>query len=247
MKKLLALAFVAALAANTVFAVDACAPCPPQYKWIEVCETIQVPVTVTEYVDEPCEISVTRMVPTEKVVPTVERQWVTETKMVPYTERVWETEEYTGTEIRTETRTEKRVKNVWKTVTDTEEKLVTRKVCEEVCDPVTGKITKVWKTVCETVQVPVKRKVCEEVEYTVKIPCKVPVPVTKTRKVCRTVQKEREVLVRKCIEVPGTKTVVVMNRVVEKQTVMRKKAVCTTKMVDKQVVKKVKVPVEPPC
>lgn len=248
MKKLLAIVCAAALTTGSAFAVDLCNPCPPPEKWVEVCETVLVEVPVTEYVDEPCEVQVTRMVPCEEEVQSYENQWIFETKCVPTTKKEVVCEEYTVNEIRTEYRQETRYRTVTRVVCEYEEKTVVDKVCEEVCDPVTGRMRKVWTDVCRTVTVPVKRKVCEEVPYTVNVPCKISVPVVKTRQVVRQVPATKEVRVPKCIKVPVTKKVTVMRPVVETQTVMRKKAVCSTRTVEKQVIKKVKVPVcEPVC
>lgn len=245
MRKLLAIAFAASLLATSAFAVDVCNPCPPAEKWVEVCETVQVEVPVTEYVDEPCEVQVTRMVPCETEVDATEGKWIFETKSVPYMRQVVECEEYVCEEPRIELRPEVRTRKAWKTICEDEERTVVEKVCEEVCDPCTGKIKKVWTEVCKTIVVPVKKKICVEEEYTVNVKCKVMVPVTKTRKVIRQVQDCKEVRTPKYIQVPVKRKVTVMKPVVETKTVMRKKAVCTTKTIEKQVVKRVKVPCEP--
>lgn len=250
MKKLLvafcavALMGSAALAANPC---NTCIPCPPQEKWIEVCETVMVDVPVTEYVDEPCEVQVTRMVPCETEVEVCEGKWVFETTTVPYTKQVIECEEYTVNETRYEMRPETRVRKVNNVVCEEVEKTVTKKVCEEVCDPNTGKMTKVWKEVCETVKVPVQKTVQVDQEYTVNVKCPITVPVTKTRRVCKQVPMTREVRTPKYVREMVTKKVVTMQPTTETQTVMRKRAVTTMKQVEKQVMKKVKVPVEPAC
>lgn len=249
MKKALALALSAALTTGSAFAFN-CAPnpcpvpCPPQEKWIEVCETLQVEVPVTEYVDEPCEVKVTRMVPVEEEVEVCESRWITETKTVPYMKKVYEYEEYVVEVPRTERRPETRTRQVTKTICEDVPKTITETVYDEICDPVTGKMCKVPRTVTRTVMVPKKRKICVDEEYTVMVKCKVMVPVTKRRKVCREVPATKEVCERRLVKETVTKKVTVMRPVEETQTVMRKRAVCTTKTVEKQVVKRVKVPVE---
>ncbi len=70
---------------------------------------------------------------------------------------------------------------------------------------------------------------------------------TKVRNVCTIVPETKEVQVCKTIKVPTTKTVTVMEPCVETKTVMKKKAVCVTEMVDKVVKKKVRVPVVEDC
>lgn len=252
MKKALTLTLCAVVAAGQAYAFNCLpnpcpAPCPPQEKWVEVCETVQVQVPVTEYVDEPCEVMVTRMVPVEEQVQECVTRWVTETKVVPYMKKVWEYEEYTVEVPRYERRPETRVRTRTKTICEEVPKTVSRTVYDEVCDPVTGKICKVPRTVTETVMVPVKRKVCVDEEYTVMVKCKVMVPETRRRKVCKEVPMTKEVCEKKAVKEWVTKTVTVMRPVQEKQVVMKKRKVCTTKTVEKQVVKKVKVPVEPGC
>ncbi|MCC8191316.1 MAG: hypothetical protein LIP77_11910 [Planctomycetes bacterium] len=246
MKRMLALGCVVTMTVGSALAID-CNPCPPAEKWVDVCETVQVQVPVTEYVEEPVEVKVTRMVPCEQEVTTYENKWTFELKCVPYMKKEVVCEEYTVNEPRTDYREETRYRTVTRVVCDYEEKTVIDKVCEEVCDPVSGRIRKVYRDECRTVTVPVKRKVCEEVPYTVKVPCKVMVPVTKTRKVVREVPSTKEVRTPKCIKVPVTRKVTVMKPMIETQTVLRKKAVCTTRTVEKQVVRKVRVPVEPGC
>ncbi len=262
MRKLLAAAFAASLMTGAVMAADpcnTCAPspcapacptrvvCPPQEKWIDVCETIQVQVPVTEYVDEPCEVQVTRMEIVEEEVPCMVNQWTYETKQVCEMKTEVVCEEYTVDVCKTEYRTETRTRKVPQIVCEEEERVVKKKVCEEVCDPNTGKMTKVWREECETVMVPVKKKIMVDQEYECKVKVKVNVPVTKTRQVKRQVPVTKEVRVPKCVQVPSTKIVKVQRPVCETKTVMRKKAVCTMKTVEKQVTRRVKVPVEPVC
>ena len=247
MRKILALACAASLMASSALAVDLCNPCPPKMKWVEVCETVLCEVPVTEYVDCPVDIKVTKMVPCEVEYEECVGKWVYETKTVPYMKQVMECEEYTVNVIKTEMRCETRTRKVCTTVPEIEERTVTRKVCEEVCDPVTGRIKKVWNTVCEVVPVTVNKKVWVEEEYTVNVPCKISVPEVRTRNVCRQVQMTKEVRVPKYIKEMVTRTKTVMQPVVETQTVMKKKAVRSTRMIEKQVVKRVQVPVEPGC
>ncbi len=250
MKKLLATVCATVLLGTTAWAADpcnTCNPCPPKEKWIEVCETVQVQVPVTEYVEEPCEVQVTRMVPCEQEVEVCKGKWVFEIQTMQATKTVNECEEYTVNETRYEMRPETRTRQVKKEICEQVEKQVTKKVCEEICDPETGKMKKVWKEVCETVMVPVKKVICVDEEYTVNVKCPVTVPVTKTRRVCKQVPYTKEVRVPKYVTVTEKKKVTVMQPVTETKTVMKKRAVCTTKTVEKQVVKKVKVPVEPEC
>jgi hypothetical protein len=226
--------------------LEICPP-PPREKWIEVCETIQVPVEVTECVEEPCEVKVTRMVPVEKDVETRVGKWVCEEKQVPYVKKVTECEEYAATEIRYELRPETRVRKVRQIVCEEVEKTVVDRIPEEVCDPATGRIQKTWREECRTVKVPVKRRVLVDQEYTVNVKCPVEVPVTKTRQVTKEVTEYKTVPSRRYVCETVTKKVTVLEPVVETQTVMKKRAVKTTKMVEKQVVKRVKVPAEPDC
>ncbi|MDR1535048.1 MAG: hypothetical protein LBU64_08120 [Planctomycetota bacterium] len=223
--------------------------CPPPVveKWVEVCETVQVEIPVVEYVDTPCEIKVTRMCPVEKEVPVTVGKWVYEECQVPYVRRVVECEEYTDYETRYEMRPETRIRKVPQIVCEEEERTVVDKVAEEVCDPYTGGIKKVWREVCRTVTVPVRRKIMVEEQYTVNVKCPVKVPITRTRKVIKEVPDTRTVSRRKYVSETKTKTVTVMEPRFEISTVMRKKAVKTTKMVEKQVVKRVKVKAEPDC
>lgn len=257
MKKLVAFAFAAALMAGSAFAVDCglpkpcidpCAPpCPPpkpKFKWVEVTETVKCEVPVTEYVDEPCEVKVTTMCPVEEEVEVCVGKWVFEPKKVPYTKQVVECEEYTVNTYKTEYKTETRTRKVPKKVCETVEKEVVKTVYDEECDPCTGKIKKVARKVCETIQVPVTKTIYEEEEYCVQVPVKVCVPVVKTRQVCKSIKLEKEVLSPKYVYQTQKKKVTKMVPTVETKTVMRKKAVKTTKIVEKQVVKKVKVPAD---
>lgn len=250
MRKILACVLMATLGAGSVFAFDACnpcppAPCPPKMKWVEVCETVQVEVPVVTYVDVPCEVKVKKMVPCEQEVDAYETKWINETKMVPVKRRVYEDEEYTVMVTKNECRTETRVRKVPQYVCETVEKQVWETVCEEVCDPCTGEIRVVKNKVCKTVPVEVRRKIYVEEPYEVQVLCKVKVPEVRTRRVCRVIEEMEEVCVPKCVKVPVKKTVTVMKPTYETQTVMRKQKVCTTQTVEKQVVRKVQVPCDP--
>lgn len=248
MKKLVLAAAVAVVFSGFALANDPCNPCPPKMKWIEVCETVQVEVPVTTYVDEPCEVKVTKMVPTQVECESFETKWEYEEKCVPVQRKVVECEDYTVMVKQKQFRTETRMKKVWKTVVDCVEVPVCKTVYDEVCDPCTGKVTKVPRTVNTVTTKQVKRKVCEEVPYEVKVPYYCEVPVTKTRKVTRCVEDTKIVRVPKAVKVPVKKMVTVMKPVEETKTIMKKKAVCTTKTVEKVVTKRVQVPCEPaPC
>ncbi|MDR1520293.1 MAG: hypothetical protein LBU23_09165 [Planctomycetota bacterium] len=238
---------VVCCAGGSALGIDLCNPRPPKEKWVEVCETVKIEVPVTEYVDEPCEIQVTRMERVETEVEVCEGKWVYETQTVDCLKWVTECEEYTVNKTRYEKRPETRVRQVPKTICENVEKTVTKRISEDVCDPATGKISKVWREVCETVTVPVNKTIMVDEEYTVMVKCPVTVPITKIRKVKKQVPATKEVRVKKFVQTPVLKKVVTMKPVVETKTVMKKRAVCTTKTVEKQVVKKVKVPVEPDC
>ncbi|MCL2000637.1 MAG: hypothetical protein FWG74_04310 [Planctomycetes bacterium] len=247
MKKLLVVMCAAALMGSAVWAASPCNPCPPREKWIEVCETVQVQVPVVEYIEEPCEIKVTRMVPREKEITVTKGKWVFETQIVECMKQVVECEEYTVNQTRYEMRPEIRTRQVKKVVTEEVERQVVRRVCEDICDPETGKMRKVWNEVCETVKVPVRKTICVDEEYTVKVRVPVVVPVVKTRQVKKQVPITREVRTPKFVQYQETKKIQVMEPVTETETVMRKRAVRTTKTVDKQVIKRVKVPADPTC
>lgn len=245
MRKMLLIAVAAVAVSGYTLATDPCNPCPPKMKWIEVCETVQVEVPVTTYVDEPCEVKVTKMVPTQVECEEFVTKWEYEEQCVPTKRKVVEHEEYTVNVKKKEFRTETRMKKVWKTVVDCVDVPVCKTVYDEVCDPSTGKITRVPRQETVMVQKQVKRKVCEEVPYEVKVPYYVDVPCTKTRKVVKWVEDTKIVRVPKCVKVPVKKMVTVMQPVEETKTIMKKRAVCTTKTVEKQVKKRVQVPCEP--
>ncbi len=240
MRKLCLGALAASLLCSSVLASNFY--CPPQEKWVDVVETVQVQVPVTEYIEEPCEVQVTRMEVVEEEVPCTVPQWTFEIKQVCEMVPEVTCEEYTVNVYRTEMRTETRMRRVPTYVCEEVEKVVTRKVCEEVCDPVTGQLRNVYREVCETIMVPVRRKVMVEQPYECKVPVKVCVPTVKTRQVKRMVPVTKEVRVPKCIQVPSTRLVKVSRPVVETKTVMRKRAICTTKTVEKQVTRRVRVP-----
>lgn len=247
MRKLLLIAAAAVAVSGFAAANDPCNPCPPKprMKWVTVCETVQVEVPVTTYVEEPCEVKVTRMVPTQVECEEMVTKWEYEEKTVPVMRTVVECEDYTVMVKQKQYRMETRTREVWRTVVDCEEKVVCKTVYDEICDPCTGKVTKVARTVEEVVPVKVKRKVCETEEYEVKVPCVVEVPVTKTRQVKRCVEDTKVVRVPKCVKVPVKKMVTVMKPCEETKTVMKKRAVCTTKTIEKQVERRVQVPCEP--
>ncbi|MDR0361685.1 MAG: hypothetical protein LBJ46_03215 [Planctomycetota bacterium] len=251
MKKIMMLVAVGIVMTGVASAYDPCGTCAPnpcakpKIKYVEVCETIQVEVPVTEYVEEPCEVKVTKMVPCEKEVEVCEGKWVFEERIIPYKKQVIECEEYTAYETRTEMRRETRTRKVCREVPETIMKTVYEDVCVEECDACTGKAKAVHKKICKEVPVTVMRKVWEEECYEVDVPCKVKVPVTRTRQVCKLVDAE------KCVRTPvfkqfmTTKKVTVMVPQETTKTVMKKRAVCATKTVEKVVRKK--VPVEEPC
>jgi hypothetical protein len=249
MNRILLAAMAAVLFAGVAAAYDPCNPCPPKpcvtYKWITVCETIECEVPVTTYVEEPCEVQVTKMVPTQVECERMVTQTIYEEKTVPVMRTVYECEEYTVNVKKKEYRMETRTREVKRTVYDCIEEEVCKIVYDEVCDPCTGKITKVARE--ERVMVPkkVKRVVCEQEEYQVKVPYYVDCPVVKTRQVKKCVEDSKVVKVAKCIKVPEKYMKTVLKPVIETKTVMKKRKVCTTKTIEKQVTRRVKVPVEP--
>gem|GEM_PF-2241980 len=247
MRKLFLLAAAAVAVSGFAAANDPCNPCPPKMKWVTVCETVKVEVPVTKYVEEPCEVKVIRKVPTQVECEEMVTKWEYEEKTVPVTRTVVECEEYTVMVAKKEYRVETRTREVWRTIVECEDKTVKKTVYDEICDPCTGKITKVARTVEEVVPVKVKRKVCETEEYQVKVPCVTEVPVTRTREVKKCVEETKTVRIPKCVKVPVKKTITVMKPVEEIKTIMRKRAVCTTEIVEKQVERRVRVPVEPAC
>ncbi|MDR2391469.1 MAG: hypothetical protein LBE84_07310 [Planctomycetota bacterium] len=236
-------AALAALAAPLSAADD----CAPKEKWVEVCETIQVSVPTVEYVEEPCEVTVTRMVPCERKVEVNVGKWVYEEVEVPCTKKVTECEEYTAMVTRYEFRPETRIRKVSKIECVEEERTVVTRVPEEYCDPATGRMTKIWREECRTVTVPVRRKIWVDQEYTINVKCPIQEPVVRTRKVVREIPSTKKVRRRKYVCEVQTRTVTVMEPRVETTTVMRKRAVRTCKTVEKQVVKRIKVPAGPEC
>ena len=226
---------------------EVCPPPPPKDKWIEVCETIQVPVAVTEYVDEPCEVKVTRMIPVEREVEVQSGKWVYEEKRIPYMKKVTEREEYAVNETVYEIRPETRTRKVQRVVREETEKTVVDRVPEEICDPATGRTVRRWREECRTVIVPVERRIMVDEEYTVNVRCPVQTPVVKTRQVTREVPDFRLVRTPRYVCENVKRKVKTLEPSVETQTVVRKRAVKTTRMVEKQVVKRVKVPAGPDC
>ncbi|MCD8350427.1 MAG: hypothetical protein LUC93_07445 [Planctomycetaceae bacterium] len=233
--------------ASTCLPAPCPSPCPPVEKWVEVCETVTVEVPVTEYVDEPCEVTVTTMTPVEEEVEVCEGRWVEEMTPVTVMKTVRECETYVVNEARYETRSETRMRTVRKKVCETVMKTVYDTVCEAGCDPCTGQTTRKRVKVARQVPTTVTKTVCVQEPYTVNVKCKIMVPVTKTRQVCRQVPETQQQCTRRWVTETVKKKVTVMRPVEEKRTVMNKRAVCTTKMVEKQVVRRVKVPVEPGC
>jgi hypothetical protein len=238
--------WLAAFLAAPLWGAEDC-QAPPREKWAEVCETVRIRVPVTEYIEEPCEVKVTRMCPVEKQVETRVGKWIYEECEVKTTRKVVECESYTVNETRYEIRPEIRVRRAPRIVCEEVEKTVVDKVCEEVYDPATCSTRKVWTDVRRTVAVPVERRVMIEEEYTVDVKCPVQYPVVKTRKVVREVPETRMLRTPKYVYETAIKTVKVMEPKVETVTVLRKRAVKTYKTIEKQVVKRVKVPAEPEC
>lgn len=214
--------------------------CPPAERWVDVVETVQVQVPVTTYVDEPYEYKVTRMVPTETEVDCPQGRWVTERRTVPCTRTVYENEAYTAYEPRYEMRPETRTRRVNRTVWENQTRTVTDRVYENVCDSC-GRSRRVARNVCRTVTVPVKRKVCVEEPYTVNVRHRVMVPVTKTRRVARSVPSTREVVEQRYVTENVRRKVTTMRPVEETRYSTRKRAVCTNQTVDRQVVRRVRV------
>lgn len=231
-------------------AADDCNTCPPpprKDRYAEVCETVQVEVPCIEYVDVPCEVNVTRMVEEEEEVPIMTTQWTYEPREVTEMKRVTECEEYQTEVTKTMFTYETRTRQVPKIVEEMEEKLVTKRIPRQECDPNTGCPRVVYDEVCESITVPVKRRIMVDEEYECRVAKKVPVSVTRTRKVTRMVPVTKTVMEPKCNQVPSTKIVKVRKPVCETKTIMRRRAVRTTKLVDKTVCKKVLVQEPAPC
>lgn len=223
----LAMAIVPAFAVDSTYCPPVGCPQPPQ--------TVSVQVPVTEYVDEPYTVNVTRMVPVEQVVEVPQGRWVTERRQVPATRTEYVNEPYTVNVTRYETRRETRTRQVNRTVRDYETRQVNRRVYERVCDPVTGRSRRVARDVCDTVTVPVKRRVCVDEPYTVNVRYPVSVPVTRTRRVVRQVPTTREVCERRWVTNTVRQTVTTMQPVVETQTAVRRRAVVTNRIVERPV------------
>lgn len=244
MKKLAFALFAMAMTAGQVCALDSLA-CPPAQRWVNVYETVQVQVPVTEYVDVPFQETYTRMVPVQTQVTESRQRWVNETRTVPSTRTIYVDQPYTVNECRNERRPVTRYRQVTRTVRETEARQVARTVYDRVCDPC-GKSRKVARTVYETKMVPVKRKICTTEPYTAYERERVMVPVTKTRKVAQQVACTRQVVERRCITEMVPRTVTTMRPVTETRTVMRKQAAYTTRTENRQVVRRVLVPAPAP-
>lgn len=241
MKHRLLTALVVVCVAGLAHAARAGEYCPPAERWVDVVETVQVQVPVTTYVDEPYEYKATRMVPVYSEVNCPQGRWVTDRRTVPTTRTVYENESYTAYEPRYEMRPETRTRRVNRTVWENETRTVTDRVYENICDSC-GRSRRVARNVCRTVTVPVKRKVCVEEPYTVNVRHQVMVPVTKTRRVARTVPSTREVVEQRYVVENVRRKVTTMQPVEETRIATRKRAVCTTQTVDQQVVRRVRVP-----
>ena len=234
-----------AMAAGHACAMDTLA-CPPAERWVNVYETVQVQVPVTEYVDVPHQETYTRMVPVQTQVTEPRQRWVNETRTVPATRTIYVDQPYTVNECRYERRPVTRYRQVNRTVRETEARQVCRTVYDRVCDPCTGKSRKVARTGYETKMVPVKRKICVTEPYTAYERERVMVPVTKTRRVAQQVACTRQVVERRCITEMVPRTVTTMRPVTETRTVMRKQAVCTTRTENRQVARQIRVPAPAP-
>ncbi|MDR2391646.1 MAG: hypothetical protein LBE84_08215 [Planctomycetota bacterium] len=225
-------------------AANSCAP-PPREKWVEVCETVRVRVPVVEYVEEPCEVKVNRMVPREQEVSVNAGKWVFEESEIQDCKKVVECETYTVNVTRYETRRETRVRRIPQVVCEEEEKTVVARVPEMACDPATGRMIRTWREECRTVTVPVRRTIMVEEPYIVEVKYPVQVPVVRTREVVREVPVVRKIRTPKYVCDVRKKTVKVMEPKVETQTVMRRRAVKTYRTIEKQVTKRIKIPVAP--
>lgn len=244
MKIRLTVMLAVALLAGKAWAVET-AYCPPTMQWVDVVETVKVQVPVTQYVDEPYTYTNTRMVPTQQVVSCPQGRWVTERRTVPCTRTEYVNEPYTVYETRYERRPETRMRNVTRTIRETEQRIVTETVYDRSCDPC-GRSIKVPRTVSRTVSVPTKRKVCVQEPYTVNVRHAVSVPVTKYRRVARTVPATREVNERRYVTETVQRTVTTMRPVQETVNATRKRAVYTTREEERQVTRRVQVPVAAP-
>ena len=245
MKSRLTVLLAVALLAGRAWAIETGAYCPPAQQWVDVVETVKVQVPVTTYVDEPYTYTTTRMVPTQQVVNVPQGRWINERRTVPCTRTEYVNEPYTVYETRTERRPETRTRRVTRTVRETEQRVVTETVYDRSCDPC-GRSIRVPRTVTRTVSVPVKRKVCVEEPYTVNVKHCVRVPVTKYRRVARSVPATREVNERRYVTETVQRTVTTMRPVQETVNATRKRAVCTTREEERQVTRRVLVPAPAP-
>lgn len=198
------------------YAVEFCPPqgCPPEPAVFPSVGPAPLPGTGSCGPVQPV-MQQTRMVPQQQVVQVPRQRWVTERRTVPCTRTIYVNEPYTTYETRTERRPETRMRQVTRTVRETERRVVNETVYQSYCDPVTGQRTSCPRQVTRTIDVPVKRKVCVQEPYTVNTKYKVRVPVTKYRRVARTVQATREVTERRCVTEMVPQTVTVMRPMVE--------------------------------
>ncbi|MCC8190779.1 MAG: hypothetical protein LIP77_09120 [Planctomycetes bacterium] len=228
--KLTALLLLSMAVAQAAVAANYCPPagCP------EPVQTVRVEVPVTQYIEEPYTVNVTRMVPVEREVMVPCGRWVTERRQVPTTRTIYVDEPYTVNETRYVTRQETRMRQVTRTVRETQARVVNDVVYENVCDEC-GRNQQVARTVSRTVNVPVKRRVCVEEPYTVNVRVPISVPVTRTRRVARSVPATREVCERRYVTETVARRVTTMQPVVETRVQTRRRAVTTTQVVEQPV------------
>lgn len=210
MRCALSMLIVTIMAAGCSFAVEYCPPqgCPPPAQPI-----------ANACAPAPQVCQRTRMVPVECEVDVPRGRWVNVRRTVPCTRTVYVNEPYTTTEVRYERRPERRTRRVSRTVTEYETRTVNETVYESVRDPATGRTCRVPRTVCRTERVPVKRRICVEEPYMVNVRHRVTVPVTKTRRVARTVPSTREVTERQWVTEMARERRTQMRPVVETYTV----------------------------
>ncbi len=241
MKKPILAAICAVVLSGSAFGANYCPPsgCYPIANTAPVVTTPAAVVTpapvvatpapvvstpTTQYIQEPYNVQVTRMVPVERQVDCPQGRWVYETRTVPTTRTVYENVAYQATECRYENRPVTRYRNVCRTVTEMRNKTVRRRVRETVCDDC-GRARTVSRTVCETVQVPVNRRIRVQEPYTAYERVRVNVPVTRYRQVARSVPTTQQVTERRWVVENVRRTVTEMQPVVETQVRYRTRAV----------------------
>lgn len=230
LKTTLFMALVATAAATVVCAGQPNV-CPPSGCPDYGSRTFGVQMPVTRMVDVPYTVNYTRMVPVEREVSVPRGKWVTERRRVPDTRTIYVNEPYTVNETRYRTERETRTRPVRRRVRDYEARQVTETVYDDVCDPVTGRRVRVPRGVCRTVSVPVSRTIIVDESYTVNVRVPYTVPVTRSRRVARTVPTTREVCDRRWVTEMVREKVTSMEPVTGTRVETRRQPVCATEMV----------------